>query len=540
MSARGFLFLFILFFLSLAVAQPASWVQLPQSAYQLAGDAVLIKGSGFSDTYVFGFGWLGGSNFDAPQLTGSVVSVSPELFAALGSSFSGAALVEPRAAFAHPAGGPYAISGVRFGGSGQVRVVLDVPDAPAAALKPLTQAGRSSTRAATILRLPGLLPPVDRSSEQGGVSVRFSEQAGVTQLELSAAPFAYDLFVVADPTRIVLDVIPLDGPFSAAQAPAAPTPAFAAQVNQIRPGVNYHRYRAPNGVAESNVHLLEIAPGAGEFRVVGASEASGTLSELAAGAIAAINAGYFNTTTFEAIGLLRVDHGVQTMPTLNRASIGFGPDGTEIARVQARLRVRSGGRLLLEEPLENGTLELHVRPGARAGTSAQGVLTVSGGRVLVNRIGPLLVPADGFALVYAPGQRELALLDPGVQLSYDSIFEPAVFDSMRYAVEAGPLLIERGESAFNPDLERFQRGQRILDEYTSQAAIGVRRDGTVLMVVADNMRAEDLVPLFLAQGAWQAMRLDSGGSATLYADGKVLNRSTQRRIVTAIVLVAAR
>ena len=99
------------------------------------------------------------------------------------------------------------------------------------------------------------------------------------------------------------------------------------------------------------------------------------------------------------------------------------------------------------------------------------------------------------------------------------------------------MLVSGGQPAFEPDQEQFERGQRILDQYTQQAAVGVKADGTVLFVAADNMIAEELVPLLLSLGAEQAMRLDSGGSTTLFVDGEVVNRERERRVVSAIVFV---
>jgi len=58
-----------------------------------------------------------------------------------------------------------------------------------------------------------------------------------------------------------------------------------------------------------------------------------------------------------------------------------------------------------------------------------------------------------------------------------------------------------------------------------------------LLVAADNMVARELVPLFLSLGARYAMRLDSGTRSTLYAAGRIINRSSERPIVSAIVLV---
>ncbi len=80
-------------------------------------------------------------------------------------------------------------------------------------------------------------------------------------------------------------------------------------------------------------------------------------------------------------------------------------------------------------------------------------------------------------------------------------------------------------------------GQRILDAYTQQAAIGLGEDGAVYFVVAEAMNAAGLVPLLISLGIRDAMRLDSGSSTMLLADGQLLNRAQERRVVSAIVFL---
>ena len=138
---------------------------------------------------------------------------------------------------------------------------------------------------------------------------------------------------------------------------------------------------------------------------------------------------------------------------------------------------------------------------------------------------------------YPADVRPLALVEPGQRVNVDAQLLPDALERAPWAVEAGPLLVQDGQSAFDPEAEGFGRGGRILDEPVQQAALGVRADGTVLMVVAERMVAEDLVPLFLALGAEAALRLDSGSSATLVADGRTLNRLLSRPVESAIVAV---
>src|SRR5699024_9816762 len=133
--------------------------------------------------------------------------------------------------------------------------------------------------------------------------------------------------------------------------------------------------------------LLEIAPGAGEFRVVGTNGGAQTLSQLADGAFAAINAGYFNTETFETVGLLQVDGTLLSLPSRNRASFGVGPGGPVIARTGAHVHLRVEGRPLLRH--SNGAadgVELYRSAGARVGFARRGNLVVKDNRVIANRI----------------------------------------------------------------------------------------------------------------------------------------------------------
>ena len=130
-------------------------------------------------------------------------------------------------------------------------------------------------------------------------------------------------------------------------------------------------------------------------------------------------------------------------------------------------------------------------------------------------------------------------MEPGQRIDIDVRMRPAAFESARYAVEAGPLLVRDGQPAFDPAVEAFARGQRILDAYTQQAGVGLRADGTLLLVVAETMRAEDLVGVFLGLDAQDAMRLDSGSSTALLVNGEAVNRAVSRRVVSAIVVRSA-
>ena len=425
--------------------------------------------------------------------------------------------------------GPARATSIRFGGTGSIRVVFDLAGTvDRTALERSTRQGRLEEEQILELSLPTLQLPIGDIEPYQNVEVTAQTTTTETRVTvIGPTAMSYRTYTLESPLRYVIDLVPLTF--------ANVTP----ETREVRPGVVYKHFAAPSSSGSSGVHVLEIAPNTGEFRVVGDSGRAAPMTTLASGSLAGINAGYFDTQTFVAIGLLKVDYGLLSYPSRNRASIAFGNGRPIIGRVAAQLNVRINGQLYFSQATSemSDTLGVYTGAGALVGDGTKGVITVSNGRVLENKVGPRQVPANGFALVYKPDIRELALVDEGNQAAIEVEFADPAFSTSRYAIEAGPLLVQNGQPAYQPELEQFGQGIRI-DSFTQQAAIGVKPDGTVLLVTADNMVIPDLIPLFMSLGAENAMRLDSGASTSLYLEGNIVNRSTAtRRVVTAIIFV---
>ncbi|MEJ2358092.1 MAG: phosphodiester glycosidase family protein [Deinococcales bacterium] len=490
---------------SAARAQTGNLYRLPGASVHVSDGAIQLSYGGHQLTYVQGLGWLGNVHADAPRVSADGVLVDGSVLDALGASL-------PR------------LADVRFGGNGDVRVVLDVRGMAESELSGLKLEGDVASGNPLTLHLPPMLLPASSPDPYHGVEVSIDPEPGGVQAQLVGPAFHYKVFPLADPTRVVIDLVP--------QKQAA----LPALQRTLAPGVQYRRFNAPSASGTSVVHVISVAPGDAELRVVGASREPRTLTQLSSGAVAGINAGYFDPSTFAAVGLLRVDYGMLSLPTRSRAAIAFSPSGATIARLHAHLSLVVDGKSVDVGQSDNGEVGVATAAGALVGGPTVGVLTVQRGVVLGNMVGPRSVPASGFALVYPPDRRALARIDAGSHVTLHLRLQPAPFESAPYVVEAGPLLVKDGQAAYDPAAEGFPKGQRILDAVTQQSAIGVKPDGTVLLVVAQSMRASDLVPLFLRLGAKDAMRLDSGSSATLVADGRPLNRSVERRVVSAIVV----
>ena len=505
---------------SSAIGGATSMVPLPDAEVEVTEGAIVLRHGGVTLVYVDGLGWLADLVAPPPRLDDGIAWVAPAVAAALGM-----APPTPAGAARAPAAG--VLQGVRVAGSSELRVVLDLEGLTPDDLRSLGAVGRVEAGASLRLALPPLVPPEGLPVAAGVVGLRWELGQGGTTIELSGAAFAYEVFVLAAPTRLVIDLRPdRDG---------APVPREVVEV--LAPGVVYRSFRAAGSLGPSRVHLLQVAPGAGEWRVVGALGETRPTLDWAEGAFVAINGGYFEPGTRSAIGFLVVDGAWLSPPSRGRAAVGFGPDGVIIDRIETRVGVWLDGVLAVATGHElAGRIELHATTGSWAGSSRLGALLLDEDGVVVdNRVGPVRVPSGGRVVAYPAELRALALAEPGTRVRTAVAVTPASFAGVRYAVEAGPLLIQGGRDVFAPDLEAFVRGVRILDEVTQQAAIGVTADGTVLLLAAEAMVAGDLVPLLLDLGAVAAMRLDSGGSTTLVADGRVLNRNSERSVANAIV-----
>ena len=481
--------------------------RLPGASASFQGDAIVIRYGDREETYVAGLGWLSGIAVDAPVVVDDEVLLSAATLDALGIDL-------PK------------VAGVRTSGQAEIRVVVDLDGVQPIALEGLSGRGTVSEGQQLELTLPSLLLPAAPPEDIAGLELNLSSSAAGTTLRLGGPAFTYDYFTLADPARLVIDVVPR-------RALSAPEVE-----RQLAEGVTYRRLNYPTNSGGSVVHVVRVEPGSGEFRVVGESHVPRTVRQLASGASIALNAGYFNTATFDAIGYLLIDGGLLSLPSRNRASIAFSDAGASIARLSASISLHTSlGRIEVGN-VASGVGVL-TTPGALAGRPDMGVLLVEDGIVVENKIGPRQVPDgdDAYALVYPPTNRQLALLDTGDRVILDTRIEPSVFDRARYAVEAGPLLLEDGLPAYEPVLEGFPTGQRILDALTQQAAVGIDDDGSILLVVAETMRAAELIGLFQSLGASDAMRLDSGSSTTLVINDEVVNRSSERRVVSAIVFL---
>ncbi len=148
----------------------------------------------------------------------------------------------------------------------------------------------------------------------------------------------------------------------------------------------------------------------------------------------------------------------------------------------------------------------------------------------------------GITLSIPAAQFDKKMFKINQQLKIDMLSHKQ-FDWSRltYAVEAGPMLLERGKAAIDMEKEGWKTASSIKTQaarldYTHmrgpKIAVGLSREGN-LLVLAINGRIresvgathDDMADILISYGAETAMGFDPGGSSTLVVDGKTLNIS---------------
>jgi hypothetical protein len=471
-----------------------------------------VAGPARAYTYLPGVGWSPFLAAPAPRIVDGTVLLPREVVIAAGSVPADLPIVE-------------AFRGADREGSLRVVLDLDRPQPRPADLE--TQTGVFSVPVGAMLARPEALAPVRTSA--GTARIGFATGQMVIRFEIARGGSVLTS-VLTGPDRLVLDAFP-----RLAVRPVE-------EEREIFPGVIYRRFGTNTAVGPEQAHAILIRPGAAGFRVAAAPPGTGArLSELAGGAIAAINAGYFDTRTLHPVGLLIDQGAVYGTGFLGRGAVGFTADGRVlIGRPDLSLAIRSGGSSV---PVAVNTpaarIALHNRAGETVGLPGEAAVVAIDGQVIGRLPAPATVPGLGFVLTYPLGQirSQPLTVRPGTALELELNWIPGSWSAVTNAVEAGPVLVAAGHDALDFAGESFRADSDIATARTAQSGIGVLPDGTVLLVVTERTTTREFKDLFLALGAVQALRLDGGSSTGLIVGDRVVNRTAERRITSAILVL---
>ncbi len=269
--------------------------------------------------------------------------------------------------------------------------------------------------------------------------------------------------------------------------------------------------------------------------VIGQTE---SLSSIAArsSAQAAINGSYFQsfdeTRSQDPYGIL-IKNGALIHAEGTGSAVGFTSDGSvKMDIVRSDISATVAGKqysvsLMNHAPAaDSGSVTLFTSTYGASTRCAFGTsVTVSNGKVLSVTAGSSVrIPHDGFVLLFTGKQADSAQkIQKGAAASYSVRYTNLAGKSVNWsdvqtAVGAGPLLLKDGVNVLNPAREGFTDTTGF-DMEVARSAVGVTSEGDILLVSGVKCVLKDMVSVLSQLDAVQAICMDSGSFAGIYAAG---------------------
>lgn len=331
----------------------------------------------------------------------------------------------------------------------------------------------------------------------------------------------------------------------------------------IRDGVEYAEMTRGTREEPIHINLLRLDLTKVRLDVAHAMDAAIGLEKTSSiasryGALAAINAGFFriDRSIFEGdnVGLLMINGNLLSENINNRTSLFVVNEKTstqvniEKANPVVRLKGRKFNEIVSGINRERKMDDLILYTPEFHSTT----LTASDGVEAIVRDGKIIqifdgkgsnhIPDDGFVLSAAGKFRDkLKSLKIGgkidVELSFAGpISEPAVFGirTLEDIVGGVPQLIKNGKIEITWEQEKSSKA--FVETRHPRTAVAKLKDGKFLMVTVDGrqsgysagMNLNELAAFLLELGAQDALNLDGGGSTTMFLDGKVVNKPSDK------------
>ncbi len=368
--------------------------------------------------------------------------------------------------------------------------------------------------------------------------------------------------------------------------PGAQSTDWLGRAQSIAPGVDLFRSSDPSlaSPAEaSSAFLLRLDP---SKVTLSSAHAGGkligveTVDAIAtrAGAIAAVNAGFFNTRNGDPSSVLKIAGEFVSDASLPRGVVAIGaasgkaPQSFTFDQLSARQTLtftvggkrvavpidgvdttRARGKLMLYTPMYHADTD----------TALNGTEIVASGSPLVIRevrsnMGHTPIPRDGVVLSFGGLDLPdtLAALRPGTRIAISTEWKsahsvpPVIFESARDIVNGAGLLRRAGDVITDWKVEAINTAN-FVEARHPRTLIGLDARGMVWLIAVDGrqpgyaagMTFAELQALCARLELRDALNLDGGGSTTMVVKGVVVNKPSDPggpRAVSDVILVRNR
>jgi hypothetical protein len=335
-------------------------------------------------------------------------------------------------------------------------------------------------------------------------------------------------------------------PEGPAQAPSVFLPLHETEA-RLSWGGSYHRVEGFTAAGRVKLHYLKLDPQLLRPTIAIPSEGIGRLSPLkqlvrATGALAGINANFFDPATGLPVGFLLKDGLVLSTPYGRRATLAIGFFGRlHFLNPEISLLLRTPyGSIPIEavnRPAYRDALIAYTRyAGPRGSWEDARVLVIREGRILWigagRSVDSLPIEEDDHLLV-ATGRAKARIEDllPADPAWLDYQMRPERH-LIRDALQAGPRLLQEGEISLAS--EGFEL--EFTNKPAARSALALTHDGQLILLLATQeegsvgMSLIELAEYLRGLGAVEALALDGGSSGSLvFHDGVDLKTLGGRR-----------
>lgn len=348
---------------------------------------------------------------------------------------------------------------------------------------------------------------------------------------------AYKIFLLKNPQRLVVDF-----PRSGGSSTTVRKPSGSGQ--WLGRGLTYKAGRVNYGAGQVKTYTLTLAPSS-EFKLdfipgYGKTIQRGTLSMIQkrSGAVALVNASYFDSDIW-VVGNLKIRGkwlGMESTPRtglvipssgipsiqsgLSYSGTVIRPDGKTFAiggvdrmRLENEMILFNDGYDDTTDTNSYGT-EVKLVNGVVSDISKAGSMSLTAGSTVLS--------GNGSAAAFLNGLRR------GDKVVIRQTLGNSVADAAASVGSAGPQLVRDGQVAVTSDEEEI--ASDIADGRAPRTGVGIKKDGTVLIVVADGrsddsagFTLDEFARYFVSLGADRAMNFDGGGSSEMVINGKIMN-----------------
>jgi len=168
-------------------------------------------------------------------------------------------------------------------------------------------------------------------------------------------------------------------------------------------------------------------------------------------------------------------------------------------------------------------------PTTRAGVAGTNVIVQDSKIVGVVEGSNFTIPKDGYVVwIGGSEKRYLDRFTVGDKITYEDLYfvQQGNADIWKQGViegglSAGPRLVTNGIITVNPEAENYTI-PKITQYSTPRSAIGITKDGKLLLVTVPSAAIKELAVVMQKLGAYNAMNVDGGASSGLYYKGQMI------------------